>query len=511
MDPKRNIIKFPKILWIAALVAALCISAATMAACTSGKASAEPAVSLIPSAVQTQPVVTASSVPDFLESRRPINTEESAARYGLMSEREQLACYPWGMLSQRVEGARADTIGPFADSSYTPQQQEAARHYVLDGFEKAGIALPDDARIATDTAGFQDSFDLMQPDGSFLPAKVFTTALITDAAATEENPSAITAAVALELTEDIVTGGDPYQELPRYVTRAVLAPEKPSHCDYFRCDIDGDGVWEYYVGFYRYSDNGVIYDNCYALMQRGDVFDIRLLNREEYLTVWKRNNEYWSEHWMRKGILDTDGYGFSVEELSFMEKLRTEGSYTQGKLYMSVSHQQSATMNMNYRYDEASGASEWKLELAWPEGGTYAGSLKAFSYCAFVTRFAAADLTGDGKEELIVFIYPEMSNTLVEAELHVFSEQDGTLKEILTFIGDSPERSSLVLPNNFRALTPGADAGGLSGWCQGVALIHPNSLTLLRIGAYSGQTTAYTYLWYNYNGQWEVIDQTVSD
>jgi hypothetical protein len=125
------------------------------------------------------------------------------------------------------------------------------------------------------------------------------------------------------------------------------------------------------------------------------------------------------------------------------------------------------------------------LTLDWPEGTTLKGTIRAAGDCAYRTLFAAVDLTGDYKEDFVFLLVPVGADVAQGGELHVLSERDGALVEILALYNDG--------------------SGGTGFQNADVACIA--GINLLRIKKDLSDKIDFVYLWYNRAGEWEEIAQ----
>ncbi|HOG00692.1 MAG TPA: M56 family metallopeptidase [Clostridia bacterium] len=431
-------------------------------------ATVTPAVTLREAALQT---------PRPSVARVPLNDEETVARYPGMSEREQLARYAWGQLALRAQEAE------YQLDDYTPQQESAARAYVFSRLREAGIAVPEDARLepyAQSMAG-----EVLAP-GTHVPTElcVYATGIAGAPRADGDDPSAVTEAVIFELAEGALYGADPQQAMPRYLSRAVLASSEPCRWDYYCFDADGDGAQEYYVGFYRYRGNDVLYGDCYRLTQTADAFAVEPIGGEAFRALGVESRAAAQEQRMRRIIAEEGRGGYTVQTLGELIGERDlDCDLVVSELYGMVSYTQSARLRITYRFDAQSGVSAWELTLDWPEGTTLSGSIKAGMRCAYRTLFAAVDLTGDYKEDFIFLLVPVGADAAQGGELHVLSERDGALAEILTLRNDGARGAG------FR----NADVARCAG------------LNLLRIEKDPSDQIDFVCLWYNRNGEWEEI------
>ncbi|HWS29592.1 MAG TPA: M56 family metallopeptidase [Clostridia bacterium] len=141
--------------------------------------------------------------------------------------------------------------------------------------------------------------------------------------------------------------------------------------------------------------------------------------------------------------------------------------------------------------------------------------------CAWAWNMRAGeyDLTGDGRNELILFVRPEMSN-FVSGDLHVYDlgGANGQIKEILTLrgepaFGDAPTLPAadgdtyMVLPNGF-SYTENSGWNDYSKMLEGASVLEADGAFCLRLWHESNELeTAYTYLAWE-NG-WRVMKQEI--
>lgn len=417
-------------------------------------------------------------------------SQETATIFPMLTKENQMKCFTMEQLSGQIQNR--ESLG------LSDEDVQAIEAHMRSRFREAEITLPDDAVIGH-SAGAED---MLISTGETKGYCALTSLISPSAAQEGEHTNTGAVAACVELVDGMVTANDG-TALAQYVSRAWLVPATPGKTDLF--SVDG----QCHVSFFQYDGNAVIYTDCYALTPQGGEFDIKEVTQEEHLAAWQRHRRVTWERNMRQSIAEGAEYGFSVEQLQYLyESLNRKGRIVDSKLYGGVSYTQSAGLTIQYAYNEQSGDSTWNLQLTWPEGKDAKTSLTANSYSEFETGYAAVDLTGDNKEEIILHITPINSNTRMDGQLHVFCENDGVFEEILTLYGNEPARSSFVIPEHFRALTPDADINGLAGCFQSVETITFGGVGILRLGTYIGQNTYFTYLWYNHNGQWEVVDQT---
>ena len=176
----------------------------------------------------------------------------------------------------------------------------------------------------------------------------------------------------------------------------------------------------------------------------------------------------------------------------------SRGTYTVNDLYEAQG--EAGTFTAKYLYE--GGVSTWELSLALSqqtlEGGFSAGAADAAMYG---TGLLCVDLTEDGKEEIILSVMPQGGTT--GGELHVFSERDGMLKEILTVCDGNPvqkqaqyEGSYFLIGNDY-VYKDGVAVSGLNNVYTRATCISTSGLKVLRITAEGSGTTAQTYLWWN--------------
>ena len=420
--------------------------------------------------------------PAFAMPELPANTEESLVTYDSLTLDEQLACHSIGRL---VHLAAEDDPGT--------DYYEAIRTYITSYMAAGGVTLPEGFTVSED-----DGTELyLQGDaqGESAPAAKF---YITNFNAPEGGESVI--ASVIELESDYLAGDD----FPRYIARAVLTPQSPKSTESFLFDVDGDGSLDYAFRFYvPNTEYDQSQSECYIIHLKDWRFEAQGVTPEAWAEAKKGYEHYCAVYAMRENV--KKGINLLAESFEHPSTLLTpyngsgsRGTYMVNGLYEAQG--EAGTFTVKYLYED--GISTWELSLALSqqtlEGGFSAGAAGAALY---ETGLLCVDLTEDGKEEIILSVMPQGGTT--GGELHVFSERDGMLKEILTVCDGNPEQKqaqyegSYFLIANDYVHKDGVAVSGLNNVYTRATCISTSGLKVLRITAEGNGTTAQTYLWWN--------------
>lgn len=434
-------------------------------------------------------IPTPTPAPTFAMPEVPANTEEGMEAYASLSTEEQMAYHSIGRLVYS-----AAHISPGAD------YYEAIRAYVTKFMQDGGAQLPEGFTVSDDpgTALYFPGDE----EGKSAPAAKF---YATDFHAPEDGERVF--ASILELESGYLDGED----FPRYIARAVLVASAPKDTEYFAYDADGDGSLDYAFRFYV---SGVPYEQseseCYIVHLKNWRFQVEPVTAEAWAEAKKgydRNNAaYNMRQNVKKGVnlraTSLDAYN------SLTKPFRGEGTRGTARIGGLYGGEASLTVDFLYR----GGASSWTLALNTP-GGVFLGGLQAEGTSYYTANIGCVDLTGDGREEIIFHVEAHEGAGSNE-ELHVFTQSDGAIKEILTVCDGNPEEkqtqyasSYFLIPNGF-TYKNGAKHGDFESNYTRATCITTEGINVLRITSEIGDQTAQTYLWYN-GEKFETVYQVV--
>ncbi len=420
--------------------------------------------------------------PTFAMPELPANTEEALVQYDSLSLDEQLACHSIGRL---VHLAAEDNPGT--------DYYETIRTYITSYMASGGVTLPEGFTVSQD--GGTELYLEGDTQGESAPSAKF---YITNFNSPEGGESVI--ASVIELESDYLAGDD----FPRYIARTVLTPQSPKSTENFLFDADGDGSLDYAFRFYvPNTEYDQSQSECYIIHLKDWRFEMQSVTPETWAEAKKGYEHYCAVYAMRENV--KKGVNLLAQSFEHPSVLLTpykgsgsRGTYTVNDLYEVQG--ETGTFTVKYLYE--GGVSTWQLSLALSEqtleGGFSAGAADAAMY---ETGLLCVDLTEDGKEEIILSVMPQGATT--GGELHVFSERDGVLKEILTVCDGNPEQkqaqykdSYFVIPDGY-VHKDGVSVFGLNNVYTRATCISTSGLKVLRITAERGSTTAQTYLWWN--------------
>ncbi len=457
--------------WAIAVLTASLLIALLFTGCTE-----KPPAASAPTPTPTESVPT-PALPEV-----PVNSEQSLETYGSLTLEEQFEHHSIGRLCS------------VAASSATPGDDyyEKLRAYVVAYMEGGGIVLPDGFTVSHDPGTPLYYSAEQKKEAGIPPAKVYLTNFNTP-----EGEDSVFASI-LELESDYLKGED----FPTYIARAVLTPQSPKSTELFFSDVDGDGSLDYALRFYL-ADAPEESSECYFIRLKDRRFEAESVTLEAWLGAKTGYEQYTSSYVMRLNVkAGTNLTAQALEHYNALSKGASRGKTEVDGLYAGAA---ALTVKPSY----SGGVSSWALSLTTPEG-VLAGGFDAEGG-QYDVNMACIDLTGDGKEEIIFSIVPMEG---AGGELHVFTEREGALREMLTICNGNPTQkqaqyadSYFLIPDGFTYVGD-AQRGDYMNRYLRATCISTEGINLLRIAAEEGGATAQTYLWWDGTG-FEVVYQVV--
>lgn len=420
--------------------------------------------------------------PAFKMPSVPANTEESVEIYPSLTMEEQIATHSIAHLIQTVTNA-----------SPGEEYYEAVRAYIITFMAEGGVTLPE---------GFTVSASEGMPlyvDGDTVGENTPSAQFFATSFNAPEGDKHVLSTV-LELESGYIVGS----QFPRYIARAVLVAKSPKSTEYFLHDTDNDGSLDY---AFRYYIPGVPYEEseseCYVIHLNEWRFTAEPVSTEAWYKSKAEYERFAAEYSMRENVKK----GINMTVLIPERYLKLSKNGKNGAVEIDLN-----TEELTVNYTCKNNTSTWELVLEGSDG-ILSGGFTADNMTYFDTSIGVMDLTGDGKKEILLSVVP--FEAVSGGELHVFTQDNSALVEILTVCDGNPSQkqtqyaaSYFNIPDSF-TYSDGTAASGFSNMYTRAACVSASGINLLRITADKGQESAHTYLWWN-GGTFEVVAQKVA-